>query len=182
MALDGTWGAVSAKRKRAVEDETRRMSLSDAPPSGIHSALNTTELLYQPSLPDPSINMVQALQTQTFDPVLDPSLPSFPPSLAFSPTGVSPAALSVLDEYATNQQFLELQEELRTLLFNSANSVAPSRAASPPLVEPGDVSAERAQVARTQEEDVMKQIITTNGRADYLRNYIDEVAPWVGSL
>ena len=90
----------------------------------------------------------------------------------------------VLDEFAINPRFVELQRELRSLLFTSAHSNAPTRAASPVVDEHPGVSTVENRLQRPYQaisSESIKQIVSTNQRLVYLKNYIVEVAPWVRS-
>jgi hypothetical protein len=87
---------------------------------------------------------------------------------------LSPVALSVFDEYAANPKFLELQEELRAMLFDSVVSQTPTRAATPELADSERQRADPKSVPR-----LMRSVISTAKRAEYLKNWITEVAPWL---
>lgn len=89
---------------------------------------------------------------------------------------LSPVATSILDEYANNPDFLASQEELRGLLFATAQSTVPTRNASPDNL---GVSIEGVEHAG--KSNFMIKILNTTKRVDFLRNYINEVAPWVSS-
>ena len=92
-----------------------------------------------------------------------------PQSIIHHESFISPAASSsTLDEYAVNPRFLELQEELRCLLFSGAQSTTPTRAPSP---EAGDHDASY--------HDVSKQILCKPNRLEYFKNYMNKVAPWL---
>lgn len=81
------------------------------------------------------------------------------------------------DDYATNPTFLASQEELRSLLFNTAQSAHPTRAPSPvgsSIIDGAGGSSGR--------QSQMRQILASRKRIDYLKNYIAKVAPWVSSI
>jgi hypothetical protein len=86
----------------------------------------------------------------------------------------SPGATSVSsDDYAANPRFLELQKELRNILFTGAQSDVASRATTPHLRHTG-VSEENAR-----SRQATRTIICNRARLRYLKNYIDKVAPWL---
>lgn len=107
--------------------------------------------------------------------------PSFLTSQAVFSRSLPPSP----DDYASNPTFLASQEELRSLLFNTAQSTQPTRAPSPDLggAEYGlgiaDGVAEAAGAVSTPGQNQMKQILGTRRRIEYLKNYIAKVAPWV---
>lgn len=79
-------------------------------------------------------------------------------------------------EYSPTPRFLESQRELRDLLLTSAQSLAPTRAGSPVYEE--EITPGAREEPRNQ--SVIRRIISSEDRAAWLRNYLDEVAPWVG--
>ena len=82
----------------------------------------------------------------------------------------SPATASSwpFDEFAHDPDYLASQEALRSLLFTTARSVAPTRAATP---EDADESNGAFDI---------KQVLPQGRRVQYLKNYLSQVAPWVG--
>lgn len=96
----------------------------------------------------------------------------------FRIAGTSPGVLSQWtpghEEYSPNPRFLESQRELRDLLLTSAQSVAPTRAASP-IGRNAAISDSHERPA----ESAIRSIVSTEERVVWLRNYLDEVAPWV---
>lgn len=82
---------------------------------------------------------------------------------------LSPATASSwpFDEFAHDPDYLASQEALRSLLFTTARSAAPTRAATP--VE-GEESAGVINI---------KQVLSKGRRVQYLKNYMSQVAPWV---
>lgn len=82
---------------------------------------------------------------------------------------LSPATASSWprDEFAFNTDYLASQEALRSLLFNTARSGAPTRDGTPDEVE------ERSGAFN------IKQVLSKGRRVQYLRNYIFQVAPWL---
>jgi hypothetical protein len=108
-----------------------------------------------------------------------PAVPSFsaPSEDCFGISETSPSllGLSGFDEYTNDPRFVESHRELRDLLFTSAQSLAPTRAASPTALESSssDVSE------RPQNASAISDILSTRERLLWLRNYLEEVAPWV---
>ncbi|EAW08986.1 putative C6 transcription factor [Aspergillus clavatus NRRL 1] len=89
---------------------------------------------------------------------------------------LSPGTLSSSDEYAANPRFLQLQEELRYVLFTAAASHAPSRAggASP---RPTDVVEEAGPGLLRNSLDFAQVSIPKIRLINYLKNWIIECAP-----
>ncbi|WPG99475.1 Hypothetical protein R9X50_00229000 [Acrodontium crateriforme] len=90
----------------------------------------------------------------------------------------SPANLSNIDEYAANPRFLELQEELRSVLFTGAASLAPSRNVSPAPSDE-DLAANNAQSGSTSLDLTKVTIIPQSRLVRYLKNWITECAPYL---
>lgn len=94
-----------------------------------------------------------------------------PGSHAFRPVEPfpSPATTSTwpYDEFAHDPDYLASQEALRSLLFTTARSAAPTRAGTP-----------ENNGGTSREEDI-KHVLSTGRRVQYLKNYISKVAPWV---
>lgn len=82
---------------------------------------------------------------------------------------LSPATSWGFDEFAHDPNYLASQEELRSLLFTTARSAAPTRAGTP-IVE-DDIGFDTSFN--------IKQILAKGRRVQYLKNYIAQVAPWV---
>jgi hypothetical protein len=92
----------------------------------------------------------------------------------FSETSPS-LGLSGFDEYTNDPKFLESHKELRDLLLTSAQSAAPTRAASPIAEEES-----RSQLPeRLHNTSAVERVVSTGERVMWLRNYLEEVAPWV---
>ncbi|KFY45548.1 hypothetical protein V495_02923 [Pseudogymnoascus sp. VKM F-4514 (FW-929)] len=89
---------------------------------------------------------------------------------------LSPGGLSSVDEYASNPRFLDLQEELRTVLFTGAASLAPSRNNSPAPSEPVNVPA--LDLSK-QSLDFTRVSIPKVRLINYLKNWISECAPYL---
>lgn len=81
------------------------------------------------------------------------------------------------DEFTLHEGYQEYREELRSLIFNTANSQAPTRHASP------DTAGDPHPVAGPDDEvrHQTARILAGEGRVTYLRNYVSQVAPWVSS-
>jgi hypothetical protein len=113
----------------------------------------------------------------------------FVPSVSFNATtplgvspdnGSSPSMIWRPDEFMLSQDFLTYREELRSLIFSTAQSAAPTREGSPAAIDeanltldlhPDDIQGRRATA----------QILSVGKRVHYLRNYVQQVAPWVCS-
>lgn len=82
---------------------------------------------------------------------------------------LSPATASSwpFDEFAHDPDYLASQEALRSLLFTTARSAAPTRAGTPVDDE------EPAGLVN------IKQVLSQGRRVKYLKNYMSQVAPWV---
>ncbi|OAL04647.1 hypothetical protein IQ06DRAFT_332989 [Phaeosphaeriaceae sp. SRC1lsM3a] len=82
---------------------------------------------------------------------------------------LSPATASSWpqDEFAFNTDYLASQEALRSLLFNTARSGAPTRDGTP------DDAEEPSGVLN------IKQVLSKGRRVQYLKNYMVQVAPWL---
>lgn len=80
--------------------------------------------------------------------------------------------------YANDPKFVESHKELRDLLLTSAQSAAPTRAVSSIADEES-----RSQLSeRLHNVSAVESIISTGERVMWLRNYLEEVAPWVHPL
>jgi hypothetical protein len=109
------------------------------------------------------------LQAQTFEPaalVLSDMDGNF----------LSPETSSIFDDYAINPRFLELQEELRAILFYGVASLAPSRVASP---EPNSNTHDLATIPQQQTYDLARTSVPPKKMIEYLKNWITECAPWL---
>jgi hypothetical protein len=82
---------------------------------------------------------------------------------------------SWFDEYTNDPRFVESQRELRDLLFTSAQSLAPTRAGTP---EDHDTTLS-GTLYEFSNGGAVKSVVSTGERVVYLKNYLDEVAPWV---
>lgn len=82
---------------------------------------------------------------------------------------LSPATASswAFDEFAHDPDYLASQEALRSLMFDTARSVAPTRAGTP--VEGND---QNGMVN-------LKHVLAHGRRIQYMKNYMSQVAPWV---
>ncbi len=97
-----------------------------------------------------------------------------------SPSVFGHSSASILDEYTNDPRFVESQRELRSLLFETAHSLAPSRATSPVPVTSSNVGVNGSRTL--DQTSFVTQIIDTARRVAYLKNYINEVAPWVSNM
>ena len=82
---------------------------------------------------------------------------------------------SWLDEYANDPIFVESQRELRDLLFTSAQSLSPTRAGTPE----GHIPSLPDFPQDLPEVDSIKSVVSNEERIVWLKNYLDEVAPWL---
>ena len=74
------------------------------------------------------------------------------------------------DEFAHDPHYLASQEALRSLLFTTARSAAPTRAGTP------DDGEESTGLVNN------KQVLSKGRPVQYLKNYLSQVAPWVGAI
>lgn len=127
------------------------------------SVTESTTSLYAP-VGDMSLNQ---LQGQTFQ-----------PSISSNTDGnfLSPESVSTFDEYATNSRFVELQRELRAILFTGAASLDPSRVASP---EPSSSTHDTATEPQQQNYDLTRTSVPPKKMIEYLKIWITECAPWL---
>lgn len=89
---------------------------------------------------------------------------------------LSPETFSSLDEYAANPRFLELQEELRSVVFTGITSLAPSRATSP---VPSETAQRIVAAPINQSLDLGRVTIPRKKLLLYLKNWIIECAPYL---
>ncbi|KAJ5503734.1 hypothetical protein N7463_006608 [Penicillium fimorum] len=95
---------------------------------------------------------------------------SNPADAAFaSPSG----ATSWADEFSHDPGFLASKEELRCMLFNIAQSTAPTRTPSP------DTREQHPAQLREREETPTRPVLSNLRRIEYLKNYVGQVAPWL---
>ena len=97
-----------------------------------------------------------------------------------SPGALSNESVPAFDEYAANPLFQELQGELRSLLFNGANTTVPSRQPSPPHGNVSDSTIRSPGHRRLLElfrTDPTQISLMT--RVKYLNIWIAECAPWL---
>lgn len=110
-----------------------------------------------------SLNDWSNAPLHSYTPSDSTNAPAFP-----SPLG---AASWGHDGFSHDPGFLASQEELRCMLFNIAQSAAPSRAPSP---EPQD-----AAHLHDPERMPTRPVLSSPRRIEYLKNYVGQVAPWV---
>ncbi|TWU73230.1 hypothetical protein ED733_000193 [Metarhizium rileyi] len=102
----------------------------------------------------------------------------------YEPPFLSPGSSSTADEYSANPRFIELQEELRCVLFAGVSSHDPSKAATPePAPAPGEeqrrpdedaVSPGRSAFDFSRVPDIPKIKLI-----HYFKNWITECAPYL---
>lgn len=96
-------------------------------------------------------------------------------SFSVADSSSSPSNSWPLDQFVQDPGYLAYQEELRCLIFNTAQTAAPSRESSPAPGEYGPSDEEFVAQAQT------KAALSSGRRLEYLKNYVAEVAPWVRS-
>ncbi|KAJ5698672.1 hypothetical protein N7462_000677 [Penicillium macrosclerotiorum] len=89
---------------------------------------------------------------------------------------LSPGTFSSADEYAANPRFLELQEELRCVLFSAVATLDPSTYNSPLPSEPLEG---RSPQGTRQSLDFTRVSIPKIRLIYYLKNWITECAPYL---
>jgi len=94
-----------------------------------------------------------------------------------SPLGLSTA--SIYDEYSNDPRFVDSQRELRSLLFDTARSTGPTRVGSPENDEEDAGSTTESARRAFERTSYIKSIVSTGRRVTWLKNYINEVAPWL---
>lgn len=90
--------------------------------------------------------------------------------------GPSPSATLSLDDFSKDPGFLASREELRSLILNNAQSALPSREVTP---FGGGVEKRDSTAAKVHQ---IKQVLFEGRNLEYLRNYSNQVAPWVSSF
>lgn len=90
---------------------------------------------------------------------------------------LSPQTLSSYDEYAANPRFLELQDELRSVLFTGITSQAPSRCPSP--TAPDSPPNSSTPTGKHTLDLSRVSIIPRKRTIAYLKNWITECAPFL---
>lgn len=94
---------------------------------------------------------------------------------------VSPLTTWSLQGFVHDPAFLASQDELRTLLFTTAQTPAPTRRGSlAPLATEDDDGFGTAETESSLTQT--KQILANGRNLDYLKNYVGQVAPWVSGL
>ncbi|KAM5351782.1 hypothetical protein ACJ41O_004505 [Fusarium nematophilum] len=94
-------------------------------------------------------------------------------SFSMTDNSSSPSNSWPLDQFVQDPGYLAYQEELRCLIFNTAQTAAPSRETSPAPGEYGPPDEEFVVQAQT------KAALSSGRRLEYLKNYVAEVAPWL---
>jgi hypothetical protein len=89
---------------------------------------------------------------------------------------------SIFDEYSNDPRFIESQRELRTLLFDTARSTVSVGVGTPALAA-GEVSdaleSTGSWPSTATPLSSIRAIVSTGRRVTWLKNYINEVAPWL---
>jgi hypothetical protein len=85
---------------------------------------------------------------------------------------LSPATASSwpFDEFAHDPDYLASQEVLRSLMFTTARSAAPTRTGTP--IDGNDTTGAVN----------IKHVLANGRRIQYLKNYMSHVAPWVSTI
>lgn len=83
----------------------------------------------------------------------------------------SPMNDPAMDEFAVDPGYLASQQELRSLMFNTAQSAVPSQANSPMPVA-------TIQDPQRMVTDAISEVVNSKKCVLYLKNYIDVVARW----
>lgn len=92
---------------------------------------------------------------------------------------MSPSSLSPFDEYAANPRYIELQEELRGLLFAGVSSLDPSKSATPEPASDEADDHERAPVPSSKSLDFSRVSIPKMRLVKYLKNWVIECSPYL---
>lgn len=139
-------GSTTANKRRRLNDH-------------LHHDLQFSDLFSAGLLPTPSTPADSSFQfaTQPLD------------GTGGTPLGSIDFSNWSLDEFSHDPVYLASQEELRGLLFSTAQSAAPTRAGSPA----GGAEDESSMPHQ------MREILSSSKRVEYLKNYIGQVAPWV---
>lgn len=139
LAFEG----INAKKSAAMAEEStiKRRRLDEKSPTESSRGASNVHPLFSP---------IDLQTAENIDPFLSPATASSWP----------------FDEFAHDPDYLASQEALRSLMFDTARSVAPTREGTP------------------LDDDVNEAIdvknILANGRhIQYLKNYLSSVAPWV---
>ena len=100
-------------------------------------------------------------------------------SYGFSDANSSPANSWPLDQFVQDPGYLAYQEELRCLIFNTAQTAAPTREGSPVPAGDADVPNGVANDDDYEAQAQTRSALAVGRRLEYLKNYVAEVAPWV---
>lgn len=116
---------------------------------------------------------------------MDSDWPGHRPTPTYTPSDSTdgPAFASPLgtaswnhDGFSHDPGFLASQEELRCMLFTIAQSAAPTREGSP-------AAQDHAREQPPEAERVpLRPALSNDRRVKYLKNYVGQVAPWVGDF
>lgn len=96
------------------------------------------------------------------------------------PPFLSPGSLSTFDDYSANPRFIELQEELRCVLFAGVSSHSPSKNATPELAPADEAAPEPPPEPPARPRfDFARVSIPKIRLVGYFRNWIVECAPYL---
>ena len=89
------------------------------------------------------------------------------------------SAASMYDEYSNDPAFIESQREFRNLLFDTARETGPTRPGTP--VSRADEGSDRGVPNSGGRKSIshIQTLVSTGERVMWLKNYINEVAPWL---
>jgi len=91
----------------------------------------------------------------------------------------SPAgSLEPFDDILRQPGYLESQEDVRCLILNTAQTVAPSREGSPSLAQ--DLGRRSTSAQQLEAQAQLTAALSSGRKVEYLKNWVAEVAPWVG--
>ncbi|ORY72080.1 uncharacterized protein BCR38DRAFT_329249 [Pseudomassariella vexata] len=129
---------------------------------------------FVPSDPDPTPGSAE----HGFSPFFSTSdLTAATPS-GVSPNVSSPSMTSRPDEFMLSQDYLSYREELRSLIFHTAQSAAPTRQGSPAGADEVKLTHELHNGHLQSHRDTAR-ILSIGKRVFYLRNYVEQVASWL---
>jgi hypothetical protein len=100
------------------------------------------------------------------------------PPRAFSANSLpSPVANGQSDHFAHDPGYVAYREELRCLIFNTAQTAPPSPSAQ--LTSENPLSPTTLDEAERAAKRQTVQLLSQGRHMEYLKNYVREVAPWV---
>ncbi|GME48746.1 c6 transcription factor [Neofusicoccum parvum] len=177
----------AASASNAQQQTSAEQQQLDAPPPGTTGPpLTPAPSTYNAAafMPAPAAAVERGQQQHSQHGQQQASVSGFSPEMLMDPLLAQASALPSPDDYASNPTFLASQEELRSLLFNTAQSNHPTRAPSPAGAGSGagyadDIIDGGAGSSSSSGQNQMKQILGSRKRIEYLKNYIAKVAPWL---